>query len=87
MEAKIEKTMDYRIIGGNDELLNIMIAENYRGYIEHNPFTKTKDNPDTILEITAKLVEYSPNKIEEKKNRMILKKFIQMKMEKRLQTK
>jgi len=67
MEAKIEKTMDYRIIGGNDELLNIMIAENYRGYIEHNPFTKTKDNPDTILEITAKLVEYSPNKIEEKK--------------------
>ena len=39
-----------------------MIAENYRGYIEHNPFTKTKDNPDTILEITAKLVEYSPNK-------------------------
>ena len=64
---KIEKTMDYRIIGGNDELLNIMIAENYRGYIEHNPFTKTKDNPDTILEITAKLVEYSPNKIEEKK--------------------
>ncbi len=59
--------MDYRIIGGNDELLNIMIAENYRGYIEHNPFTKTKDNPDTILEITAKLVEYSPNKIEEKK--------------------
>jgi len=67
MEAKIEKTMDYRIIGGNDELLNIMIAENYRGYIEHNPFIKTKDNPDTILEITAKLVEYSPNKIEEKK--------------------
>ena len=64
---KIEKTMDYRIVGGNDELLNIMIAENYRGYIEHNPFTKTKDNPDTILEITAKLVEYSPNKIEEKK--------------------
>ena len=88
MEAKIEKTMDYRIIGGNDELLNVMIAENYRGYIEHNPFTKTKDNPDTILEITAKLVEYSPNKIEEKRNiKMILKKFIQMKMEKRLQTK
>ena len=67
MEAKIEKTMDYRIIGGNDELLNIMIAENYRGYIEHNPFTKTKDNPDTILEITAKLVEYTPNKVTEKK--------------------
>ena len=67
MEAKIEKTMDYRIIGGNDELLNVMIAENYRGYIEHNPFTKTKDNPDTILEITTKLIEYIPNKVKETK--------------------
>ena len=64
---KIEKTMDYRIVGGNDELLNSKIAENYRGYIEHNPFMKTKENPDTILEITTKLIEYTPNKVKEKK--------------------
>ena len=64
---KIEKTMDYRIVGGNDELLNSKIAENYRGYIEHNPFMKTEENPEAILEITAKLIEYTPNKIEEKK--------------------
>ena len=59
--------MDYRIVGGNDELLNSKIAENYRRYIEYNPFINTKDNPDTILEITTKLIEYTPNKIEEKK--------------------
>ena len=64
---KIEKTMDYRIVGGNDELLNSKIVENYRGYIEHNPFMKTKENPEAILEITAKLVEYTPNKVTEKK--------------------
>ncbi|WP_320949150.1 hypothetical protein [Fusobacterium sp.] len=64
---KIEKTMDYRIVGGNDELLNSKIAENYRGYIEHNPFIKTKENPEVILEITAKLIEYTPNKVTEKK--------------------
>ena len=64
---KIEKTMDYRTVGGNDELLNSKIAENYRGYIEHNPFMKTKENPETILEITAKLIEYTPNKVTEKK--------------------
>ena len=67
LEDKIEKTMDYRIVGGNDELLNSKIAENYRGYIEHNPFMKTKENPDTILEITTKLIEYTPNKVTEKK--------------------
>ena len=60
---KIEKTMDYKIVGGNDELLNSKIAENYRGYIEHNPFMKTKENPDIILEITAKLIEYTPNTV------------------------
>ena len=64
---KIEKTMDYRIVGGNDELLNSKIAENYRSYIERNPFIKTKENPEAILEITAKLVEYTPNKVTEKK--------------------
>ena len=64
---KIEKTMDYRIVGGNDELLNSKIAENYRGYIEHNPFMKTKENPEAILEITTKLIEYTPNKVTEKK--------------------
>ena len=86
---KIEKTMDYRIVGGNDKLLNSKIAENYRGYIEHNPFIKpkisallsqspfgyiehnpfikTEENPEAILEITAKLIEYTPNKVKEKK--------------------
>ena len=64
---KIEKTMDYRIVDGNDELLNSKIAKNYRGYIEHNPFIKTKENPEVILEITAKLIEYTPNKVTEKK--------------------
>jgi len=63
----IEYSMDYKIVGGNDELLNSKIAENYRGYIEHNPFMKTKENPDIILEITAKLIEYTPNKVTEKK--------------------
>ena len=63
IEDKIEKTMDYKIVGGNDELLNSKIAENYRGYIEYNPFINTKDNPDTILEITTKLIEYTPDKI------------------------
>ena len=67
LEDKIEKTMDYKIVGGNDELLNSKIAENYRGYIEYNPFINTKDNPDTILEITTKLVEYTPNKVTEKR--------------------
>lgn len=67
IEDKIEKTMDYRIVGGNDELLNSKIAENYRGYIEYNSFINTKDNPDTILEITTKLIEYTPDKIKEKK--------------------
>lgn len=28
---------------------------------------KTKENPEAILEITTKLIEYTPNKIEEKK--------------------
>ncbi|EGN64052.1 MULTISPECIES: hypothetical protein [Fusobacterium] len=67
IEDKIEKTMDYKIVGGNDELLNSKIAENYRGYIEYNSFINTKDNPDTILEITTKLIEYTPDKIKEKK--------------------
>ena len=67
IEDKIEKTMDYKIVGGNDELLNSKIAENYRGYIEYNPFINTKDNPDTILEITTKLIEYTPNKVKETK--------------------
>ena len=67
IEDKIEKTMDYKIVGGNDELLNSKIAENYRGYIGYNPFINTRDNPDTILEITTKLIEYTPNKVKETK--------------------
>lgn len=65
IEDKIEKIMDYRIVGGNDELLNLKIVENYRGYIEYNFFINIKDNLDIILEIIIKLIEYIFNKVKE----------------------